>query len=168
VGGNFKNRKKARTALERLDRCHRRLEERLEELSTSAEAIARGKSPAASWKVVSDVLDYLQRAIVRHEDDEEESVFPRLEQHPALRPLLNRLRGDHESQRKLVGRLAKLVADHTAPESAAGLERVATALRTSYLDHIKREDHQLLPAIARHIDAETQAEIAMEMAERRD
>jgi iron-sulfur cluster repair protein YtfE (RIC family) len=168
VGGNFKKRKKTKTALERLDRCHRRLEERLEELTDSADKISRGKSLARSWESVGDVLDYLQRAIVRHEEDEEASVFPRLATHPALRPLLNRLRGDHESQRKLVGRLAKLVDDHESPDSALRLKKVSAALSTSYLDHIKREDHQLLPAIARHISAEEQEAIALEMAERRD
>lgn len=168
MGGNFNKRKKSKTALERLERCHRRLEERLEELTASADAIARGKSPARHWETVSEVLDYLQRAVVRHEEDEEESVFPHLATHPALRPLLNRLRGDHQSQRKLVGRLAKLVDDHGAPDSPARLKKVCAALSTNYLDHIKREDHQLLPAITRHISAELQAQIAAEMAERRD
>lgn len=167
VGGNFKRRNKSKPPLVRLDRSHRRLEERLQELAASVEAISRDSSNTGEWSTVADVLAHLQRAVVRHEEDEEESVFPRLAVHPAMRPLLSRLRGDHESQRKLVSALDALVQDHSAAEAVPRLQRVSAALNTSYLDHIKREDRELLPAITRHISAEGQAEMAIEMAERR-
>lgn len=82
MGGNFKSRKRNKTALERLDRCHRRLEERLRELVESSAAIASGDASDEHWEVVEEVLAYLERAVVRHEEDEEASVFPRLAQHP--------------------------------------------------------------------------------------
>ncbi len=167
MGGNFQNRGKSKTALERLDRSHRRVEERLAELSASAAAIAGGEQIDEHWPLVEEVLSYLQRASLRHEQDEEDSVFPRLRQHAALRPLLDRLTGDHRSQRKLVAKLAKLVSAAEKPATGRALVKLSTALSASYQDHIEREDRQLLPAIARHISSEEQAEIAKEMAARR-
>ncbi len=176
MGGKFGNRNKLKAPLERLDRSHRRLEERLEELRKSSAAISDSTALARNWLVVADVLAYLERAAMRHEEDEEESVFPRLQAHPALRPMLDRLRGDHQSQRKLVQRLAKVLADamplsdaKTADATAAAqkLAKVSAELQANYLDHIKREDHQLLPAIHRHISAAEQAKMATEMAARR-
>ena len=167
MGGKFKNRNKSKPPLERLDRSHRRLEERLQELQASAKAIQQGKSPGAHWASVADVLAYLERAGVRHEEDEEETVFPRLSGRVALRPLLDRLRSDHLGQRKLVNALAKVVAARKTPKSVQRLSEISQELRADYLNHIKLEDSQLLPAIARHIGVDEQIAMAAEMAERR-
>lgn len=68
----------------------------------------------------------------------------------------------------MVARLAKIVANPSGARVPQRLASVAKELRANYLDHIKREDRQLLPAIARYISATEQAEIAAEMAARRD
>lgn len=154
--------------MERLERCHRRLEERLEELDASATALRRSGAVGAHWSSVADVLAYLERAGVRHDEDEEQSVFPRLASHASLRPLLKRLRADHRSQRALVVALAKLVAAPKTKKSVQTLSEITRALRAEYLAHIRREDSQLLPAIAQHIGEHEQAIMAAEMAARRE
>jgi hemerythrin-like domain-containing protein len=167
MGGKFRNRNKSRPPVERLDRSHRRLEERLEELVACAAEIVEGKELRASWDAVADVLAYLERAGVRHEEDEEETVFPRLAGVVALRPLLKALRTEHRSQRKLVNDLAKVVGAQKESPAGAKLSKLAAKIQASYQAHVEREDAELLPAITRYIDAAGEAEMAAEMAERR-
>ncbi len=166
-GKSNKGRKSLKEPVERLNHNHRRLELRLVELRQYASEIADGESGAEeSWDGVADVLAYLQRSVVRHELDEEESVFPHLAEHPALRPLLQRLRDDHVSQGNKVSELEKL-SDARDNRNSTKLLRVTKVLQTLYLDHIKREDRELLPAITRHLSSSQLLAIANEMAERR-
>lgn len=139
----------------------------MEELEGAATGIAAGESLPANWELATDVLAYLERAGVRHEEDEEETVFPRLAHLPALRPLLKTLRAEHRSQRKLVAQLADLVSAQAESGTARKLSRLAAKLQTSYQAHITREDAELLPAMKRYLDADSEAEMAAEMAARR-
>ncbi len=171
MGGKSKNRAN-KAPVERLEHSHRRLEERLEELKSFVDAIVTGRQVEENWAAIADLVDYLNRSVLRHEEDEELSVFPRLRSHPTLRPLLQRLSDDHISQRKLVDKLAQLVETRGEAKSAAAtharLQRVCKSLSAAYLDHIAREDRQLLPAIARHCSAEDEVAMAQEMGARRD
>ena len=167
MGGTFKNRR-GKPPIARLEHSHRRLEQELENLGARVESISRGQALEESWSAISEVVDYLHRSVVRHEEDEEQSVFPRLASHPTLRPLLQRLRDDHASQQKLVARLAQLVEQQELATTPARLERTSQRLVAAYLDHIAREDRQLLPAISRHCSAAEQAQMGEEMGARRE
>ncbi len=167
-GKGNRGRNRIKAPLVRLDHCHRNLEAKLEELLEHSAAISTGADTSeAPWDAVAEILAYLQRSVVRHELDEEESVFPRLASHPALRPLIERLRGDHLSQGKLVRSLETLLQTRNKKNSQSKLATLVASLRHSYLDHLRREDRELLPAIARHISKEQQDEMALEMAQRR-
>jgi hemerythrin-like domain-containing protein len=164
MGGKPRNKHgKLKPPRERLDHSHRRLEGELLSLEGAAQAIVESPNDLSAWQSIQEVLAYLQRAAIRHEADEEESVFPRLATHPALRSLLTRLRGEHRSQSKLVAALAG-AAENKDPKEVL---RVTKRLAASYRDHIDIEDRELLPAMSRHIDAESLNEIANEMAARR-
>lgn len=167
MGGNFKNRKRSRPPAERLERSHRRLEERLEELAQSALALAVKPSSSTAWACVEDVLVFLEDNGMRHEEDEEKSVFPRLAAQPGLRLLLSRLRAEHRLQRKLVSSLAKIVANRKAAGAAGKVSAISSRLQESYLAHIQCEDEELLPAMSRYMDSEQEAEMTAEMAARR-
>lgn len=167
MGGTFKNRR-GKPPIERLEHSHRRLEQELEELGTRVAAIGRGEALAENWSAIAEVVDFLNRSVVRHEQDEEESVFPRLSSHPTLRPLLQRLRDDHASQQNLVAKLAQLVEQQDLVTSSSRLKRTSQRLIAAYLDHIAREDRQLLPAIARYCSADDQTAMGEEMGARRD
>ena len=71
-----------------LERCHRRLEERIAEL-----ARAPGDPDARAR-----FFEFLDRSIRRHEDDEEESLFPRLAGVAELAPVIASLRAEHRAQ----------------------------------------------------------------------
>lgn len=168
MGGKSNKGRKVKAPVERLDHNHRRLEQELATLNSCSAAIGPNHAESeANWDGVEEVLAYLKRSVVRHELDEEESVFPFLAEHPALRPLLRRLSDDHASQGKLVDKLAVLVEERDTTK-ATKLRRVVKALRTLYLDHVKREDRELLPAMGRHLSAAQLSTIATEMANRRD
>ena len=160
---------KRKGAIDRLDSCHRRLEERFELLVEHADAVARGVANDDTWDELDELFRQIERTVRRHDADEEESVFPRLAQHPALRPLLDRLRVDHQSQSKQIAdlgaRLARLKESGTAPRRR--FLRLCTQLRSAYLDHIRREDRELLPAVERYISKPDQDAIATEMMDRR-
>ena len=64
-----------------LERSHRRLEERLADLTRAAGDIVRERAEAGAIEQVDAVLDYLERSAARHETDEEESLFLRLRRH---------------------------------------------------------------------------------------
>jgi len=109
----------ARDPFEQLERCHRRLEEHLAELS----GIAReARSAAADVDAIRDVAGFFARAIRRHEADEETSFFPRLRAHAALSALLDQLAAEHQEHVALHARLdAVIEVLDRAPDDAAGI-----------------------------------------------
>src|SRR4051812_22871089 len=88
---------------------HRRLEERLAELATAARALDDPAQADAALGVCEDVLAYFGRAVTRHEDDEERSLFPRLAPFAELAPALAALATEHVEQHRLVAELGDLV-----------------------------------------------------------
>jgi hemerythrin-like domain-containing protein len=137
-----------RDPFEMLLRCHRRLEEELQ-------AVVIGPTRAQA----EVALGFIDRSLRRHEDDEEQSLFPRL-QAPELKPLLSALHEQHRQQAALVERLRGAVE----PEAIAA---AATALQAAYDRHILAEEQELFPAAQRALDAEAVAALAAEMQARR-
>src|SRR5919198_6186334 len=69
-------------AIEMLERSHRQVEERLAQLQRACSAIVRERGGAGELAAIDDALAYLERSAARHEEDEEESLFPRLRRTP--------------------------------------------------------------------------------------
>jgi hemerythrin-like domain-containing protein len=130
-----------RDPFEKLDRCHRRLEEALDALA---------RDPSAR----EDVIDFLGHQMKRHDEDEERSLFPRLAGVPALADVIAKLEAQHVEQRALSERLAQG-------------EDVTTALIDAYRTHIDIEDRVLFPAARKALRPEDLAAIAEEMEARR-
>jgi len=155
-----------------LERSHRRLEERLEDLREVArEAASSGRADVPALR---DVADFFARAVRRHEDDEERSLFPRLAHDDALAAIGARLAGEHREHEALHARLDRAVdaidrAEGPSEESGAIAELVAVsdALGAAYRAHVDEEERALFPAARAALDAEALDAIAREMAERR-
>jgi hemerythrin-like domain-containing protein len=133
-----------------LERCHRRLEERLA-------AFARAPGDADER---AKLFDFLGRSIRRHEDDEEASLFPRLAAATELAPVIASLRKEHEIQNER----------QRALREAKGEEETVRALRAldeGYRAHIQEEEKTLFPAARRLLDAEGTRGLAREMQARR-
>jgi hemerythrin-like domain-containing protein len=147
-------------ALDMLSRCHRRLEEQTASLCDAAEALAGGSGGAEERQTVEDALAFLRRTMRRHIDDEERSVFPRLEDRAELEELLAQLTAEHRDHESL---FSKLEAAWNAADHRAMLGH-ARKLSLAYVSHARLEDEQLLPAVETHLDLEA---LAAEMEGRR-
>src|SRR4051812_12542491 len=142
-----------RDPFEMLERCHRRLEETLATLATP------------SRQAFDEALAFIDRAVKRHEDDEEQSLFPRLVRVPQLAPLLDRLTVQHRDQTALVEELRMLMDD--AQPDEAKLADVVARLSAAYQQHIKMEERELFPAAKAALDADDLGGMASEMEARR-
>ena len=142
-----------RDPFEMLERCHRRLEETLDRLRTP------------SRQELDEALAFVDRAVKRHEDDEEQSLFPRLSRVPQLAGLLDRLTIQHRDQTALVEELrAQLGA---AKPDEARLRDVVERLDAAYRQHINIEERELFPAAKAALDADDLGGMASEMDARR-
>lgn len=147
-----------------LERSHRRLEQRIDEL--------RGEVHATTIDVelLDEVVEFFERAVRRHEADEERSLFPRIDHDVALRPILLELTDEHQRHEVLHGRLRAAVAElHRTvdPNTREALSQAADALADAYDAHIRREEQDLFPAArAALADADVPA-ILDEMTSRR-
>ena len=142
-----------RDPFEMLERCHRRLEETLERLRTP------------SRQALDEALAFVDRAVKRHEDDEEQSLFPRLSRVPQLAGLLDRLTIQHRDQTALVEELRALLA--AARPDEARLRDVVERLDAAYRQHINIEERELFPAAKAALDADDLGGMAAEMDARR-
>lgn len=148
-----------RDAVSMLDRSHRRLEQRLAEL-TAAAARYRSDADADALDAAREVRDFLQKAAARHERDEERSVFPRL---TGAGDLIAALSDEHRLHEQAI---AALAAALVPPVDAAALVSCATRLERMYRDHLDREEAELMPRV-RDLDEAALDAIYAEMQARR-
>jgi hemerythrin-like domain-containing protein len=147
-----------------LGRSHRRLEERLDDLTRAS------ADENVDIELVREVAAFLMRAVRRHEEDEEQSLFPRLAAHGELAATIAELSREHREHEALHARLAALVGRLEAGDAAARgeLDVVADALVRAYRAHIDEEERHLFPAARAALDDAALAGIAEEMQARRD
>ncbi len=142
-----------RDPFEMLERCHRRLEETLDRLRTPTR------------QALDEALAFIDRALRRHEDDEERSLFPRLARVPQLAGLLDRLTVQHRDQAALVEELRTELSAATPDERK--LRDVVARLDAAYREHIVVEERELFPAAKAALDADDLGGMASEMESRR-
>lgn len=155
--------------------CHRRIERALEMIAAIAEREREGPLNESAQTALNQVLHYFQVGVPRHAQDEDRSLFPRLE--PCLtdaeRQTVERIAREHAALEQLHGELdalgrellAALRFDTDAQRCRFG-ELIRT-LQAIYTEHIRLEDEELFPAAASRLDAGTVAEVGDEMARRR-
>jgi hemerythrin-like domain-containing protein len=142
-----------------LDACHRRIEDRLALLERAIAALPAPEAVAA----LADVVRHFDTAGVRHTEDEEQSVFPRLPREP----ILAELEADHRAAEAIY--LAfRTVASRVAAEPSLRDELAshAAALAAAYRGHIRREEAELFPRARALSPAELRA-VGIEMRLRR-
>jgi hemerythrin superfamily protein len=142
---------KADDPFEMLLRCHRRLEERLDELAA-----------AKDRETIEDVLHFFGRAILRHEADEETSLFPRLKNCDAVIAALTK---EHREQEKLHVELQHIAAGW--PQTESRLPDLVSRLLAAYGAHAEREEKELFPAARQQLGETELADMLREMDQRR-
>lgn len=138
-----------------LERCHRRLEEACDALGPATETEDRA--------TLEDVAAFLARQIRRHEDDEDESLFPRLAKNAELKPALDRLTAEHAKHADLQSRFRQALESDSWPE----LRKVADELVVAYRDHIALEESTVFPAARSLLSAADLDAMRSEMDARR-
>lgn len=145
-----------------LARSHRKLEQRLAELGGAAAAY-RSTGEAAALDAAHQVCRFLEKSALRHEEDEEHSVFPRLSG-PGVSELVALLTAEHREHTAMIDELAAALA---APAvDARRLVEIASSLEHAYAGHMAREETQIMPRIL-DLDASVLDEIYGEMQARR-
>ena len=156
-----------RDPFERLETSHRRLRERLAELERAV-----GSSTDVGLDVVRNVLAFSERSVLRHEEDEEKSLFPRLSPIAELGGTLTTLHEEHARQRDLWASLSEIMRrvtqNHMEEDDAEDLRELVRHLVLSYEGHIRLEEESLFPAARRLLDDDARNEVAREMDARHD
>jgi hemerythrin-like domain-containing protein len=149
--------------------CHRRIERQLATLSRLQRHLPEHGCDADAREAARAILRYFDAAAVNHHADEEDSVFPRLEEALALRPvtLMAELEDEHARLGARWTKLRPLLAAIAAGQRANLPPKGVAELASAYAAHIAREEGQLIPLAARTFDAATIAQIGREMAQRR-
>lgn len=154
--------------------CHRRVERFLAAQIEIAEHYRGAEMNASDCGRMRSALAYFTEAAPRHTQDEELSLFPKLQLRagPELLALANELHAQHRRADPLheaVNRATEdWLADGTLPGAAADqLLANLLELQALYAGHIAREDAELFPgarACLHHVDLEI---IGREVAARR-
>ncbi len=151
-----------------LEACHRRIERHLATLARAAAALA-ADTPAA-LAALAEVTGYFDQAGIRHKEDEELSVFPRV-MADDVAPLLARLEEEHRTHDAIYLSVKAVIARvRQEPALAAELEPElrahAAAMAGAYRDHIALEEAELFPR-GRALDPRELRAIGIEMRLRR-
>lgn len=156
---------KPRTALEMLEASHTRVFERIEEIRTLSHELEDIPVQQAADKLET-LCQYFEVSVIRHEEDEEVSIFPHLDAFD-LTEELRLQHGEHRSAhhylREEQKRLARGVQSRALPDT---LLDIADHLEELYKKHIALEDEQLIPMVKK-LPAATLDGIYAEMRARR-
>jgi len=146
--------------------CHRKLEDRLRQLERAGAAL----SDPEALPLLREIVRHFETAGARHTEDEEASIFPRLAAE-GLDDTIAALEGQHRETeaiflavRTVVLRLVE--APGLAAEIGAELRSHAAVLAAAYREHIRREEAEIFPRVAR-LDAVQLRAIGIEMRLRR-
>jgi hemerythrin-like domain-containing protein len=154
--------------------CHRRIENFLRVLCQVAEHRQEGALSAEERAAVESALDYFRVGGVRHTQDEEESLFPRLEKRACADDLkaigvLEKEHGEADELHATVEQLFRSwIASGSLPEEQwRNLLRATGRLKSLYAGHIQVEESVVFPRAAAVLDAQELATIGSEFRTRR-
>jgi hemerythrin-like domain-containing protein len=144
-----------------LERSHRRLEEACEALTTAARD--------RDIETIADVCAFLARQVRRHEEDEDSSLFPRLEGKKAeLDEVIALLAREHREHAALHERLERALSGRSDDGDLwADVAAIAGALTQAYRAHIEREERVLFPAAQELLSEDARRAVMSEMDARR-
>ena len=155
----------------RLESTHRRIEQRLAALEQAASEVDDSALRPDALGTIYDVMGFLARGAVRHHEDEERSLFPRLREVPELGELLKVLEEEHRVHDAVYAELAAYVRawPDEGPDRAgeAHLRALVRRLGEVYAAHIQREERELFPVARRLLGADVVATMGAEMIARR-
>ncbi len=157
--------------VELLLECHQRIRSFIQlaaRLAAASDAPEEQISDAAG-----KVLRYFEEALPLHVQDEEQSLLPRLRGHDErVDAALDQMCEEHASHQSGLEKLTGLCrtlrgAPERHSELSSELARVAAELDVEFGAHLHSEEETVIPAIARFLSAKEQADMILELRERR-
>jgi hemerythrin-like domain-containing protein len=157
--------------------CHRRIEKFLGAMGAVAREYRGGALDERGREALEKSVRYFENAAPHHNEDEEESLFPRLRESddPEVRRLLaevDQLEGDHranEARHAEANEIARQwVAEGTLPpERFERLLGLVEEMEGVYRRHIALEDERVFPLAQRVLSDNQVKAMGREMAQRR-
>lgn len=154
--------------------CHRRIESFLRILCTVAKRAGANPLTQEETDAVHAALHYFHVGGVRHNADEEETLFPRLRAELALRSIeeIDALEGDHRAANELHGEVERLYVEWITEgglrqEAAQKLRTATERLEHLYEEHIQVEEKVVFPRAAEVLDQKAIAAMGEEFRARR-
>lgn len=159
-----------------LSDCHRRIELFLGSLEAVANVVDRTPTPEAK-KALDAALRYFRESAPKHNEDEEESLFPRMRRihDPGVASALAKLEELEKDHRwaaplhAVVERVGRnwIASGSLAVAEAARFREAISALSRMYRRHIRVEDETVFPVAAKLLSEADRKAIGQEMAARR-
>ncbi len=134
-------------------------------LERASKDLTDAERRAAGLATIADVLVFFSQEGARHDDDEEQTLFPRLRGLPDFKQMLDAFDVQHRMNDDA---LAELVAAARAfaPGAEAKVRHLAFRFAEMYRGHIMGEERALFPAAAKALAPDAHAQMAAEMSER--
>ena len=150
--------------LEHLVACHDRIEERLKTLERAAAAL--DTRPGEARDALMSVFQYFETSGILHTEDEERSVFPRMQASLTgeEREYMAELEQQHREAEALYARLKQAPS---AGMDAAAYRDVVERFCILYRAHINSENTRLMEIAGRVLENGDLVEISREMRARR-
>jgi hemerythrin-like domain-containing protein len=156
-----------------LDGCHERILRNCALVSRIAAHVAEKGPDAEAATAAASVMRYFDTAGANHHRDEEEDLFPALQQCVpseelnAAFDLIFRLRTDHLKLDALWGDMRPRLAALAECREGALTADVAARFSAAYARHIEIEERELLPLARRVLGPDIMASLGNRMAQRR-
>jgi hemerythrin-like domain-containing protein len=149
-----------------LKRDHARIEERVAMLVKAAEVVSRTESDKEALGVIAGTLAFFATEGARHEEVEEEILFPRLRYQPAFKQILSALEFQHRMNRTGGQELTECV-ERFGPGQGRELRRLAFRFADMHRGHAVAEERALFPLVASTLSSQEMAEMGRELRERK-
>jgi hemerythrin-like domain-containing protein len=145
---------------------HARIEEELKALFSAADALSRDESDRAAPGVIAAKLDFFARDGARHEELEENVLFPRLRSLPEFAQILAALEFQHRMNRS-EGADLRACLERFGPGSGRELRHLAVRFVEMHRGHAVAEERALFPLAASRLSQQVLEELDGESNTRR-
>jgi len=145
-----------------LQQAHARIEERLQELEGAADAVTEPARAPKALETMASVLEFFSTFGAQHTEDEEKTLFPRLQPLPDFKLMLAAFDFQHRMVETEQRALAARVQGFT-PAGAAGLREQAHRFVEVHRAHILAEERGLFPLAEKHLPRRVLVAMTLEL-----
>ncbi len=142
---------------------HKAMRNEIDALDKAVDSLAAGDGDATAE--LTRRFDFLYRVLKAHEDGEEDTFFPALDQrvYPVSAPYLLDQQTDQRHIREATQSLERLIeapGDRARGEILRHLRRLTAIINAATSMHIQKEEESLVPLVEQHFSVEEQEDIA--------